>query len=84
MSYCIDISIFKGVIEEKDILAKALAFCKNQYEKHMAEMRVDIREINSKLDNIGRHTQNLAVAAMAGIGAVSVSVAIVVASAVTR
>ena len=37
MSYCIDISIFKGVIEEKDILAKALAFCKNQYEKHMAE-----------------------------------------------
>lgn len=53
-------------------------------EKHMAEMRVDIREINSKLDNIGRHTQNLAVAAMAGIGAISVSVAIFVASAVAR
>lgn len=37
MSYCIDISIFKGVIEEKDVFAKALAFCKNQYKKHMAE-----------------------------------------------
>ena len=43
-------------------------------EKHMAEMRADIRQINQKLDNIGQHTQNIAVAAMAGIGAMSIAV----------
>lgn len=34
----------------------------------------DMREINRKLDAIGHHTQNLAVAAMAGIGAMGIAV----------
>ncbi len=52
-----------------------------KFEVFMGEMRdrdnqraEDMREIRSKLDNIGNHTRNLAVAAIVGIGAISISV----------
>lgn len=52
-----------------------------KFEIFMGEMRdrdnqraEDMREIRSKLDNMGNHVRNLAVAAIVGIGAISISV----------
>ena len=44
----------------------------------------DMREIRSKLDSIGNHVRNLTVAAIVGIGAISVSVVGFVISAILR
>lgn len=35
MSYYIELSIYKGLVEEKDALSIAHEFCKNQYQNHM-------------------------------------------------
>ena len=40
----------------------------------MQEIKADMREMRAELKAIGRHTQNLSVAAIAGIGAISVAV----------
>ena len=53
-------------------------------ERHIVELKAERQEMREELKSMGKHVQNLATAAMVGIGAISVSVAIFVASAVTR
>ena len=55
-----------------------------KHEEDKKELRQEFRGIYQKLDEIGRHSQNIAIAAIAGIGAISVAVVGFVWSVATR
>lgn len=44
-----------------------------RYEEDKRELRQEFRGIYQKLDELGRHTQNLTLAAIAGIGAIAIA-----------
>jgi hypothetical protein len=41
MSYYIATTVFKGIVEQSDVLEKALAFCKDQYKNHFHDIVQD-------------------------------------------
>jgi len=43
-------------------------------ERHMSEIRTDMREMREELKSMGRHVQNLTITAMVGMGAIGVAV----------
>ena len=47
---------------------------RQKQESDMKEIRTTIDSINTKIDGIGKHFRNLTVAAVVGIGAITVSV----------
>ena len=44
-----------------------------RYEEDKRELRQEFRGIYQKLDELGRHTQNLTLAAIVGIGAIAIA-----------
>ena len=72
-------------------LESRISNLEGKFEIFIGEMRdrdnqraEDMREIRSKLDSIGNHVRNITVAAIVGIGAISVSVVGFVISAILR
>lgn len=72
-------------------LESRISNLEGKFEIFIGEMRdrdnqraEDMREIRSKLDSIGNHVRNITIAAIVGIGAISVSVVGFVISAILR
>ena len=55
-----------------------------RYEEDKKELRQEFRGIYQKLDEIGRHSQNLTLTAMAGISAIAIAVAGFIWSMITK
>lgn len=47
MSYHIDLSVFKGIVEEKDIMPKALSFCNEMLENSYNEIKENLIHVPS-------------------------------------
>ena len=75
---------FEADIAKMDMYIEKTDETIKQQREDMRHMNEKIDRLSDKIDGIGRSVQNLSIAAMAGIGAMAVSIIVFVGAAIYR